>query len=144
MIHYAARGGSACLAASVATAVLLAFGCHSTGVFLGGPLVGYGSCDNAMGYAVVNAGYCPGLTCDTYYATCDGTAWDGCDCDVPSGYVLISGPNLDFGSGPPGCPPSQCDLGNGGDAGVSCEDASTPGIADASADSEGTDTGDGG
>jgi hypothetical protein len=134
MIHYAARGGSACLAASVATAVLLAFGCHSTGVFLGGPLVGYGSCDNAMGYAVVNAGYCPGLTCDTYYITCDGTAWNYCDCDVPSGYILIRGPNIDLGSGPPGCPPSQCDLGNGGDAGVSSEGSVEAGVSESGDD----------
>jgi hypothetical protein len=103
----------------------------------------FGCCDNPTGYAVASAGYCPGLTCDTYYVICNGRDWSGCDCDVPSGYVLISGPNLDFGGdGSPGCPPSECDLGNGGDAGVSCEDASTPGIADASTDSEGTDTGD--
>jgi hypothetical protein len=104
----------------------------------------FGCCDNPTGYAVASAGYCPGLTCDTYYVTCDGTTWSGCDCDVPSGYVLISGPNLDFGGdGSPGCPLSECDLGNGGDAGVSCEDASTPGIADASIESGDTDATDG-
>jgi hypothetical protein len=83
---------------------------------------------------VVNAGYCPGLTCDTYYITCDGTAWNYCDCDVPSGYVLIRGPNLDFGSGPPGCPPSQCDLGNGGDADVSSEGSVEAGVSESGDD----------
>jgi len=102
-------------------------------------IVRFGSCDNPVGYAVANAGYCPGLACDTYYVICDGTAWSACDCDIPSGYVLLSGPNLDFGSGPPGCPPSQCDLGNGGDAGVRSEGSVEAGVSES-----GNDASDGG
>src|SRR5580692_5071370 len=81
------------------------------------PFAAYGTCDSATSYAIVTAGYCPGSSCSTYYALCDGSAFDSCACDIPSGYVtVISGGDLitDLGGGPPDC--SDCDLG-GGDAG---------------------------
>jgi hypothetical protein len=72
----------------------------------------YGSCDNAAGYAIVTgdyADYCgPDLSCPgDYYALCDGTAWNSCACDIPSGYtVVITSPDWGGGYGD--------DLGDGG------------------------------
>jgi|HubBroStandDraft_5_1064220.scaffolds.fasta_scaffold709435_1 hypothetical protein len=70
----------------------------------------FGTCDAADSYAVIDADdasiYCVGLTgCDTYYALCDGTAWNSCACDIPSGYTVVVG-SPDFGGS-----------GGGGDGG---------------------------
>jgi hypothetical protein len=65
----------------------------------------FGTCDGADSNAVIGADdaslYCGDLSCgDTYYALCDGTAWDSCACDIPSGYtVLIGSPGFSGGGG---------------------------------------------
>jgi hypothetical protein len=63
----------------------------------------YGSCDTYDGVALIPSGsdystYCPGLACQgSYYALCNGTAWDSCSCGIPSGDVEISW--SDYGGG---------------------------------------------
>jgi hypothetical protein len=63
----------------------------------------YGSCDTVDGYAVITgvtvySDYCGTLSCSgTYYALCNGDAWAGCDCTIPSGFTEIGW--SDFGSG---------------------------------------------
>jgi hypothetical protein len=103
------------------------------------PVTPYGSCSDATSYAVVTAGYCPGLSCGTYYATCDGTEWNGCDCDIPSGYTLATG-DFGFASGPPGC--DDCDIagdgGTGSETGSGNEGGAETGTSEAGAEETGT------
>jgi hypothetical protein len=80
----------------------------------------YGSCDTFDGYAeitgvTVYSSYCGSLTCsDSYYALCNGAAWAGCSCDIPAGYVVVSGGWSDYGDGIGG---AGDDGGAGGDDG---------------------------
>jgi hypothetical protein len=96
---------------------------------------GYGTCDDAQSYVVVNDNYCPGLSCGgAYYALCGGSDFDSCACDIPSGYIVASG--YDLGSGPSGC--TDCDISSDGGTG---DDAG--GDDGGSADSGGDDGGGG-
>jgi len=99
----------------------------------------YGTCTTAGGYALISGDYgtyCGDtFTCsDDYYALCDGTAWDGCACDLPSGAVVISW--SDYGSGYIG---AGDDGGSAGDDGPGGEAGSETG----SGDDGGTETGSG-
>ncbi len=56
----------------------------------------WGTCDAVDTYIVLDTGivatYCD-ITCPgSVYAICNGVAWGGCDCSIPAGYVLYSGP----------------------------------------------------
>jgi hypothetical protein len=78
----------------------------------------FGTCSDATGYAVVTADDCPGLSCGTYYATCNGSVYDGCDCDIPSGYTVIADPDFgDAGTGAGGDGGTGSETGTGGDDG---------------------------
>jgi hypothetical protein len=100
----------------------------------------YGSCDTFDGYAeitgvTVYSTYCGSLTCDgSYYALCNGAAWSGCDCEIPSGYVVVSGGWSDFGGG----------IGGGGDDGGAGGDGASGGDGGNGSETGGGDDGGGG
>src|SRR5580658_765697 len=87
----------------------------------------FGSCSDATGYAVVTADDCPGLSCGTYYATCNGSVYDGCDCDIPSGYTVIANPDFgDAGTGSGDDGGTGAETGAGPDGGTGAETGAGP------------------
>jgi hypothetical protein len=71
----------------------------------------YGSCDTVDGYALISGvtvytDFCGTLSCSdgTYYALCNGDAWAGCDCSIPSGYSEISWSDFGDAGGSAGKP----------------------------------------
>jgi hypothetical protein len=108
----------------------------------------FGTCSDATGYAIVTADDCPGLSCGTYYATCDGTAFNGCDCDIPSGYTEVSfsggdgGTGSETGTGDDG----GAETGTGGDAAAETGTGDDGGAETGTGDDTGTgsETGSGG
>jgi hypothetical protein len=95
------------------------------------PIAPFGTCSDATGYAIATAADCPGLSCGTYYATCDGTVYNGCDCNIPSGYTEISDPTFgDAGTG--------SEAGSESEAGTSEAGTEEAGTSEAGTEEAGT------
>jgi hypothetical protein len=76
---------------SALTAVGVSTACSGTVSVAPVTFTPYGSCDTIDGVALITgvsdySTYCPGLDCmGSYYALCNGAAWDSCACGIPSG-----------------------------------------------------------